>query len=367
MLNWATAALVAVATSTPGPGLPGREQVMAVPAELETQLLEQVIQRGNSKDQRLRLLVEFVSSEHGLALKYDGEATRTVREVAQSGKANCLSFTLLFVTLARRVGLEAHVQEIPQALAWYRQDGVILNAGHVNVRVKAGGPWQTVDVTPNTLLARDRPNAISDERALAYFYNNRGAELMAAGDKIAAGRHLGAAIAVDPANTSAWNNFGVLSLRNGDHRAAEKAYATALKLDARHAAALSNLVTLYQQTGEHAQAVRFLRRLQEAQLADPFHQFLLGMEHEKRGDYANAANYYLRAIRLHRDEHVFHFSLARTYLLAGDVRRSRRALARAYALSDAGTRMLYQAELDSLQYPAKPMDASAPAKIPGPD
>lgn len=58
---------------------------------------------------------------------------------------------------------------------------------------------------------------------------------------------------------------------------------------------------------------------------------MLAMEHEKRGDYANAANYYRRAIRLHGNEHVFHFNLARVHLLTGDARRARHALARAYA------------------------------------
>lgn len=368
MMSWATAAVLTVASLTPGPGLPDRDQIMAVPSELQAQLQDHVIQASLSKQRRFELLIDFVSNDQrGLTLEYNGASTGTVEETFRSGEANCLSFTLLFVALAREAGLHAQLQEIDQVLWWFRQDGVVYNAGHVNARVLVGGQWRTVDVSGDAVIARDKPRVISDQRALAYFYNNRGAELMAAGDRLAAGRHLDAALAIDPDNASVWNNIGVLSLRNGNHRAAERAYTNALKSNANNAAALSNLVTLYQRSGDQAQAARFLRRLQEAQLADPFHQFLLAMEHEKRGDYANAARDYRRAIRLHGNEHVFHFNLARVYLLMGDARRARRALARAYALSDDSTRKLYQAKVDSLQRPAKAMEASTPARVSGPE
>lgn len=367
MMHWATAAVLAVATSTPAPGLPDPEQVTAMSPELETQLAARVAHRGNGKDQRLRLLVEFVIGEHGLSLDYDGTLTRTVQETADSGKANCLSFTLLFVALARKAGLEAHVQEIPKALAWYRQDGIIHSASHVNVKVRAGGAWQTIDVgSGNVLVGRDRPRAISDERGLAYFYNNRGAERRAAGAKDAARMQLDKAIELDHTSAAAWNNLGVLHVRNGDSVAAEQAYNTALEQDPVHAAALSNMVSLYQRNGDDAQATKLLRRLRKAQLADPFHQFLLANEFEKHGDHTHAVIHYQRAIRLHGKEHVFHFSLARTYLLMGDTRRASKALARAYALSDQITRHDYQARIDGLQRPTKPAGVSVSVKATGP-
>ena len=86
---------------------------------------------------------------------------------------------------------------------------------------------------------------------------------------------------------------------------------------------------------------------------DPFHQFLLAMEYEKQGDGARAAKYYLRAIRLHGDEHRFFSGLARAYLLDGDPRRARHALERALSLAtDDASRASYQTRLDQL--PASP-------------
>lgn len=361
MMTWATAAVLAVATLTPGTELPSPAQIMAVPPELQAQLRDQVIQKSQSKEQRLQLLMDFMSGgERGLTLGYERVPTRTVEESFRSGRSNCVSFTLLFVALAREAGLQAGVQEIKQALVWYKEDGVIYNAGHINARVKAAGPWRTVDVAGAVVIARDQPEAISDQRALAYFYNNRGVELMVVDERAAARRHLDEAIALDPSNASFWNNLGVLGLRNGDYRAAERAYATALEHDQLHGAALSNIVTLYQRMGGQAQAAKFMRRLEKAQLADPFHQFLLATEFEKRGDYETAVTHYRRAIRLHGQESEFHFGLARTYVLMGQANRAERSLARAYALSDEGTRRIYENKLESLRHGSKRMESAVP-------
>jgi len=265
------------------------------------------------------------------------------------------------VTLAREAGLQAHVQEIEHALVWYRQEGVNYSAGHVNARVRIGGQWQTIDIGGVTVLGREQPKAISDKRAVSYFYNNRGAELMAVGDNAAARQHLDAAIALEPANAAAWNNLGVLHLRSHDPPAAEQAYGSALEHAPAHAAALSNMVALYERTNNTPRAAEYLRRLRKTQLADPFHQFLLALEQEKRGDYATAIDHYRRAIRMHDQESEFHFALARSYLSIGDARRARRALARAYVLGDENTRRLHQAGLVNPQRPGQQTQVPAPA------
>lgn len=339
MMHWAIAVLLAVSTPDTEPPVP--EDVMAVPPELRAQLHDRVIGKGRTQQQRLDLLVDFVFGEHGLALTYGADTTQTYR----SGKVNCLSFSLLFVALAREAGLRADLQEIGQALVWYKQGGNVYASSHVNVGVRIGGHVRTVDVSRTTVIARHRPKLISDRRALAHFYSNRGAELMAAGARDAAGRHMRLAMEFDPAFPSSWNNFGVLSLRNDDLPAAERAYATTLALDPVHSAALFNIIVLYQRLGDQERVAEFQRRLEKAQLADPFHQFLLAMDYEGRGEHARAAGHYRRAIRLHGDEGLFHFGLARTYFAMGDDRRGKRSLARAYALGDDDARDLDQARV----------------------
>lgn len=345
----APAPMPTTSTTSTATAVPTEAEVMAVPAELREVVMERVAAPGGSRDDRLDRLAAYVFDDDGLDLQYDNEMTRTVAEVYRDRKANCLSFTLLFVALAREVGLEAQVQEVGEVLAWYQDEGVIYNANHVNVGVRTGTQWQVVDVDTNILAARNRPRNIDDRRAMAHFHNNRGAELMAAGDPRAHAL-LQAALADDPDFVPAWNNLGVLLLRGGDVHGAEFAYMTALRRNGEHAATLSNLVTLYRRSGDERLQRRFEWRLDKVQRTDPFHQFMLALECENDGDYRCAVARYKRAIRLQGDEHQFHFGLARAYFLAGDLGRAQRELGRAYTLGgNEKVRSVYRQKLDSLQ------------------
>lgn len=329
---------------------PQPESIAVIPPGLQAQLQQQVIRRAITREQRLHRLADFMFDPEGLALQYDAYTTRTVEESYRDRKANCLSFSLLFVALARQAGLDAFIQESDQVLSWYEEGGTVYNTGHVNVGVRIGHARHTVDIDRSVLVTRGPPLAISRERALAHFYNNRGAELMVRGQSVAARRHLELAIRMDPDYLGSWNNLGVLNLREGDPAAAERVYAVALSKNRKHAPTLLNLVTLYKRTGDLARSAELERRLQKVQLKDPFHQLLLAIGCEKRGDYANAIVHYKRAIRLHRDEHRFHFGLARAYMQLGDLRHARSALARAYELADDDSeRSRYQAKLNRLQ------------------
>lgn len=358
MISWALAAALALAEPAPATdapatvgdaGMPDRDQIMALPPELQSRLREEVVARSRSDQQRLERLVEFMFDEHGLAMQYHDDATLTVAEAFATRKANCLSFTLLFLALAREAGLDAHAQEIVETLAWRQQDSTIYRTNHVNAGVRVGGRRYTVDVARDSVIARHNPEPVPDQRLLAHYYNNRAAELIARGSKAAALPYMRVSLELDPAYATSWSNAGVVHLRNGDLPAAERAYARALELDPLHAAALFNMVGLYQVSGDARREDEFRRRLEKARLKDPFHQFLLAVEYETKGDYPRAVDHYRRAIRLHEGEHRFHFGLARVYLHMGDARRAGRALSRAHALSDDASRGIYQAKLERLR------------------
>ncbi len=331
--------------------VPSPQQIIVIPPELRAQLRQNVINKSYSRERRMKLLVDYIFSKQGLGLEYDSSVTRTIEQTFRDRKGNCMSFTLLFVTLAREAGVSAYVQEVGQALSWYQEENTLYNAGHVNVGIQLGTDQGTVDLDRNILLARGGPKRISDKRALAHFYNNRGSELMQDGYIVAAKAHFDAALAQDSGFAPAWNNLGVLRMRNHQPGLAERDYLAALQRDASYAPALSNMVNLYRFTGDEAKVDTYMHRLRRAQLGDPFYQFLQADQAEKRGDYAVAATHYRRAIRLYDKVHQFHFGLARVYFLAGDMERARRELSRALALSseDAVMRNRYQAKMDSLR------------------
>lgn len=361
LLLWmalAAAPVWAAATAAPPPGppvttaLPTPAQILDVPAPLLALLHERVIDPGYSRERRLQRLVEMIFDEHGLHLAYDPDATHTIGETWQTRRANCLSFTLLFVTLANRAGIEAHVQEVAQVVSWYQASGVIYSVGHVNAGIVLDGRSGTVDLDHDVLYDHLGPQRIDRQRTLAHFYNNRGADHMAAGDTDGARAYFRAALGMAPDFVAAWNNLGVLDARLGDLDRARQDYVTALRLQPRHGASLSNASALYLRMGDTVQAGLLASRLARVQRSDPFAQYMFGAQAEERRDYAAAVRFYRRAVRLYDAAHPFHFALARAYFLAGDSHRASQQMQRARDLAGENgdaIRSRYQAKLDSLQ------------------
>lgn len=363
MIGLTLAALLAVSPA-PQPPLPAAPvdayvpptaaAVMEIPPALRQLVHEQVDLPGGSQDERLQRLVALMFDADGLGLRYDHHATRSVAGIWQQREANCLSYTLLFVALARELGFDARVQEAGEVLAWYEEAGIVYNASHVNVSLRIGGQRKTVDFDRSIIAARGTPRLIGTERAMAHFHNNRGAELMAEGRFDAALASLQASLQADRGFSPAWNNLGVLLQRRGDVAAAEQAFLGALRLDADHVAALSNLVVLYRRQGNAALEQRHASRLANIQRKDPFQRFMLALECEHRGDYACAIEQYRQALRSNSREHLFRFGLARAYYLAGDLERARREMGKALAYADTvQVREAYQRKLDHLRGDAR--------------
>ena len=352
MAAWVLIAALALspapAVATPSTAPPPPATVMAVPPELRTRMLESV-GRATSAAVRLERLSGFLFGEDGLGMEYRHDATLTVAEAYAAREANCLTFTLLTVALARELGLEAAGQEVRHALAWHQEDNTIYHSNHVNALVVAGHKRFAVDVAGDSVILREVPRRIDDGRLLSLYYGNRAVELDAAGNRDAAAAHMAVALRLSPDDPSHRSNAGVLHLRRGDRAAAERDYLHALELDPMHGAALFNIVVLHQRGGDRARLASYQRRLERARKRDPFHHFLLAIENERRGEYAAAARHYRRAIRLHDTEHRLHFGLARAYLQLGKAQRAGRELERARDLGNAEVRVRYQAKLDRLR------------------
>jgi Flp pilus assembly protein TadD len=342
-----------VSVAVPETAPPPPEQVMAVPPQLQAQLQAEVIEPARGDLDRLQRLVQFMGDgdgERGLGLQYREAATYTVAEAYLNRQANCVTYTLMFLALARLAGIEAYPQEIEETLFWQQFGDIVYRGNHVNVRARVGRQLYLVDVGGDSVLGRHPARRIPMQRALALYYNNRAVTLLSGQRMSAALAHAGIALELDPDYPVTWSNTGVLRLRSGNRSGAELAYLTALRLDPKNASALFNLVGLYQRSGDRGREAPLRRRLEKVERRDPFHQFLLALEYEKRGDGARAVKHYLRAIGLHGDEHRFYSGLARAYLLDDDPRRARRALQRALFLAgDEATRSSYQSRLQQLQ------------------
>jgi Flp pilus assembly protein TadD len=319
-----------------GPRAEATATEFSAPPELLAALPEQATDRHLSTMERVRAIVDFMTGDDGLALRYRDEPTSGIAEVHATREVNCLSFTLMFVALARASGIRAHAQASDDVVAAQVLDGMLYRTTHMNAGVEADdGRIYSVDVGWRDVLAEREPTRISDARALALLHGNRAVEALLRGDAAAANAESERALALDPAHAAGWSNAGVVLARSGNPEAAERAYLRALQLDRDHIGALGNLAALYRARGDVASADAYAQRLRRVQADDPFSQYLLGRQLAENGASGEAIVHLRRAIRLLPRQPAFHRALAAAYRDRGDIAAALRAEQRALTLENA--------------------------------
>src|SRR6476646_8028919 len=102
-----------------------RDEVMALPPELRDRLHEAVMAGEPMPTVRFQRLAHFIVDDDGLAMTYQENATYTVAQAYATRQANCLTFTLLVIALAKEAGLEAYPQEMGETLSWREVGGTV--------------------------------------------------------------------------------------------------------------------------------------------------------------------------------------------------------------------------------------------------
>ena len=160
-------------------------EVLALSPEMLA-FVDENVDPGGSDNVKLRQLVAAIMSRDSFGVTYD-ETTRTASETFRERRGNCLSFSNLFVAMARHVGLEVQFQEVDIPPDWTLENDTFVLNRHVNVFVDLGptGPL-VVDFNIADFRASYDMRQIPDALALAHYYNNVGVARMQAGETAAA-------------------------------------------------------------------------------------------------------------------------------------------------------------------------------------
>ncbi len=310
------------------------DEVMALSDEMREFLANHVSKQA-ADSVKLKQLSGAVFSERTFGLEY-GEATTTAAETFRSSRGNCLSFTLMFVVLARGVGIDARFQEVEIPPEWsFAEDTYILNR-HVNIYVDLGMlTTRVVDFNIADFKTDYDMHIVSDERALAHFFNNLGAELMQQGDTRQAFYAFRRAIAEnDPSFAPAWDSLGTLYGREGLPYHAEAAFLQALEIDRSDLTAMNNLTALYDRRGEPDLAVRYRNKVNSHRKRNPYYRFQLARLAYHSKDYDLAIDHLKYAVRKDRREDRFCALLGLVYLQTGDKEKSLKWMTRAEKLAE---------------------------------
>jgi Flp pilus assembly protein TadD len=321
------------ATSEPRTAIKSSE-VLALSDEMR-EFLKVHVNRGATDVFKLQQLIDAVMGTKTFGLEYD-ENTRTAAETFHLQLGNCLSFTTMFVTLARGAGLKADFQEVDIPPDWStRKDIFVLNR-HVNVTLYLGAAGtHVVDFNIGDFQSTFKVNQISDRRAVAHFFNNIGVERMQDGDTVEAVAYFRQAIVESDGDFSpAWTNLGTLYRKHGHFRYAEAAYLQALRVDKQDAVAMSNLVALYGKMGDLDKSRIYQKRVDEHRMQNPYLRYSLARDAFFNHDYDTAIEHLKVAIRKDKNEDKFYFLLGLSHLMMGDEKVARRWTSKAEKLAE---------------------------------
>ena len=256
--------------------------------------------------ERMRRLLSAMIESGLMSLDYDDAKTKTARQTFHDRVGNCMSFTALFVALAREADLDVTFQTVEVPPIWYADSDLVILNNHVNALVKQNfGSRVVVDFNVTELKGDYETREVSDEYALALYYNNVAMDALRKGDLEPSFRLLKKSIETYPGIADNWANLGVIYSRSNEDAHAIAAYMKALDLDRKHRTSLTNLTAIYKDRGDYERAEYFARQVRRYQDQNPYYHYYNALAAYNNGDLETAEERLARAIELKDTEHKF--------------------------------------------------------------
>ena len=294
-------------------------------------------------DERLRgwdlvsRLQELLFDPEYLNIQYDDAANLTAAQAFQERRANCLSLVGLYITMARHFGLQVNYQTVQVRPVWDRRGEILILSEHVNALGRLGVyDHYIVDFTPQIRLQRDTAQQVSDEEALALYFNNMAVESLLENDLQQALQYGRYAIVTDPELDIAWNTLGSILNRQEAFDLAEYSYQRAASLNRSSASVINNLARFYSMQGNEDEAERYRRAVQAYNQRNPYFHYVQGNIAFEQENFEQALTHFQRAIRRNDLEPDFYFALGSTYRQLGDEETAEEAIQLATAILELG-------------------------------
>ncbi len=280
-------------------------------------------------ERRLERLADRLLNEDFGSLEYAWGYTGTAVDVFERRQANCLSFTNLFVGMAREVGLEVSFLDV-RDVATYRKEGdLVVISDHIAVGYELVEDTMVFDFSPYRNREVGEIHKLSDLTAIAMFYSNRGAEALQAGDVEGSLEWLRTAVVLDPELAHAWVNLGVGLRRAGDLQGAEDAYLKGLEADPEITSAYQNLTSMLHHQGRRDEAAEYAAALKKSPSKNPFTYLSLGDISRRNGRLEEARRFYRRAVLLGCTNAECYAAVGQLAAARGELRRARKMLKKA--------------------------------------
>jgi Flp pilus assembly protein TadD len=259
---------------------------------------------------RLGRLLSSLAQDGALLVNYNPDVSLTAREMFVRHQGNCLSFSVLFVALAREAGLDARFQIVDTPPSFSSDADFVLLNNHINVHVTERSGLSRVSHVVDFNRLADRGNyhteVVGDVYAAGLYHGNVAVEALKSGDYRLAFAHLKRGLEDNPRIGGLWVNLGALYSRQGLYQYAEQAYRHALRVEAKNRSALVNLAILADHQGKPDEARKYRHAARRHMEANPYYQQYMAKQALDALNFEEALDYLDKAIALKDDEHQFY-------------------------------------------------------------
>jgi Flp pilus assembly protein TadD len=295
--------------------------------------VEDVVGLRGEAFERMHRLRDYLSSSRELAFTYK-PTTYNANEAYRARGGDCMAYTLLFVALARDLGLPVHVVHVTEVKNYYERGGWFFVSSHVAVGFSSGANATVIDLSKEVKqydLAMYEP--IDDSAATALFYNNVAVDHMMQGDLKGAEKMLTFLHRREPSVVELTNNLGVLLNREHRYQESLTLLEQGLARNPTYEPFFTNAIHAARQAGQTAAVADLEARGQRIAETDPFFLFARGVTAFEHEEFSIAARELERAADAKPDSTVILGWLTRAYLAGGDRENGRRAFDRARRLA----------------------------------
>ena len=292
--------------------------------------MDEEVGRGGSPRERIERLRRWLHDD-GKAFVHDPALTVDARTAFKARRGGCMTHAILFVTLARYLGVEAYYVHALTARQYAERGEGLVALTHVAVGYEDASVERVVDVW---LSVDDwrliRYEHIDDTSAVALYYSNLAVEEMRDGHLARAEKLLRFLAAHAKDVSEVRSNLSAVLVR-------QKRFADALVVVRAAIERFPGFKPLYTNgflaatgAGNDALAEELAAKGRELVDADPIFLVARGVSEYERGRFALAARSFERARRDKGDSIVIEAWLVRAYVAAGDSHSGMVAFERAW-------------------------------------
>lgn len=295
--------------------------VLENPLEIDESMKKaaaRMVNRNADPARRLRNLARFLTDSGFVNFEYTQNQSLTAKQAYQQRRGDCMAYTNLFLALARALGIDAYFVHVREVQNYYERAGWFFVSSHVAVGYGVGPAAEVIDFANEISDWRlALYSIISDDAALALYYNNVAVDHMVSGRTEDAEHLFRFWLAREPSVAELYNNLGVLLNRQKRYKESLPVLAEAIRRFPTYAPLFTNGLAAARGAGRTDLVSIYEERGAQAEYQDPFFIFARAMSFYHDDRYAQAAALLERARDVKPDSPVILAWLTRAYLAGG--------------------------------------------------